>query len=284
VHSRSGSQPIYRDFPASLGALLGPCVAALLAVSFLSVVASAPAGARAPRIRKPGAPTGVVANPVNSDTALAVSWTAPSSNGGSTITGYTVTVTPGEGQTCSTTGALTCTVDSLAARRYMVKVRASNAVGQGKAAKIQATVPNCEDLEPYADLQSCDLEGTDLPDGNLTGANLTEADLDPLEQDLKFKVSDLSGANLSGATLTDAQVNNAILNDIDLSGASLIGASIQSAEMMEANLTDANLTDANLNGTSLAGSTFTGTTWSNTTCPDGTNSDNDGGTCVNNLA
>jgi hypothetical protein len=24
-------------------------------------------------------------------------------------------------------------------------------------------------------------------------------------------------------------------------------------------------------------------TWSNTTCPDNTNSDNDGGTCVNNL-
>jgi len=25
-----------------------------------------------------------------------------------------------------------------------------------------------------------------------------------------------------------------------------------------------------------------GDTWSNTTCPDGTNSDGDGGTCVNN--
>ena len=28
---------------------------------------------------------------------------------------------------------------------------------------------------------------------------------------------------------------------------------------------------------------FTGAIWSNTTCPDGTNSNNDGNTCVNNL-
>jgi hypothetical protein len=46
----------------------------------------------------------------------------------------------------------------------------------------------------------------------------------------------------------------------------------------------ANLTDANLYGTLGDGVTnWTGVIWSNTTCPDGTNSDSDGGTCINNM-
>lgn len=36
-------------------------------------------------------------------------------------------------------------------------------------------------------------------------------------------------------------------------------------------------------GANLDGATLVGVTWNDTTCPDGTNSDNDGGTCVNNL-
>jgi hypothetical protein len=33
----------------------------------------------------------------------------------------------------------------------------------------------------------------------------------------------------------------------------------------------------------MSGATLFGVTWNNTTCPDGTNSNGDGGTCVNNL-
>ncbi|HEY5025664.1 MAG TPA: fibronectin type III domain-containing protein, partial [Acidimicrobiales bacterium] len=54
----------------------------------------------------PGAPTGV--NASAGDSSASVSWTAPASNG-STITGYTVTSSPG-GHTCVwTSGPLTCT-------------------------------------------------------------------------------------------------------------------------------------------------------------------------------
>ena len=41
-----------------------------------------------------------------------------------------------------------------------------------------------------------------------------------------------------------------------------------------------NRTNANLRGTKLSGSTVTGVIWNNTTCPDNTNSNNHGNTCV----
>ena len=58
----------------------------------------------------PGAPTHVTA--VAGDAKATVSWTAPASNGGAPIISYSV-FTTGSGQTCSTSGALSCTVTGL---------------------------------------------------------------------------------------------------------------------------------------------------------------------------
>ena len=82
----------------------------------------------------PGAPTGVLAS---SDSASAdVSWTAPTSNGGSPISGYTATAYTSisgattAGTACTTTSALACTVTGLTnGTTYFVGVTATNAAG-----------------------------------------------------------------------------------------------------------------------------------------------------------
>ena len=78
---------------------------------------------------KPGKPTSLVA--VKADGAASLTWTAPSSNGGRTISGYTVTSTP-DGKTCTTTGARGCSVSGLTdGKEYTFTVHATNAVGDG---------------------------------------------------------------------------------------------------------------------------------------------------------
>jgi hypothetical protein len=93
---------------------------------------SAASGAITPRT-VPGAPTGVTGTPGNA--AVDVSWTAPASNGGSAITGYTVT--PYIGATAQTpvvfnSTATTQTITGLTnGTAYTFKVKATNAAGTG---------------------------------------------------------------------------------------------------------------------------------------------------------
>lgn len=111
--------------------------------------------------------------------------------------------------------------------------------------------------------------------GRLAGKDLTGAYLPHAE---------VTGVSFAGSDLTGAYLATLRGNTADFTGANLTGAVLDDAELYRADLTGANLTGASLRRVSLGATVLTGATWSNTTCPDGTNSDGDGGTCAGHLS
>ncbi len=91
----------------------------------------------APGIKVPGAPTGVKATP--GDAKASVTWTAPASDGGAAITGYTVTAAPGGAHTTSKTPSATVT-GLTNGTSYTFTVKATNSAGTGAPSTASAAV------------------------------------------------------------------------------------------------------------------------------------------------
>ena len=89
----------------------------------------------------PGAPTGLTVG-ARTDTTIALTWSAPSSNGGAAITGYTVeyaTDPSFTGALSANTTGTSVTLTGLALSAYYIRVRARNSVGTGSASAVATT-------------------------------------------------------------------------------------------------------------------------------------------------
>jgi LPXTG-motif cell wall-anchored protein len=100
-------------------------------------VSNSGAGTVSRIIFPPQPPLNVTATP--GDAKATISWGAPTNTGGSPITGYSATASPG-GKSCTTTTATSCTITGLTnGTMYSVSVTASNAVGTSDPSVVAVT-------------------------------------------------------------------------------------------------------------------------------------------------
>ncbi len=169
-----------------------------------------------------------------------------------------------------------------------------------------------------ANLENADLAGADLDATDVSGTQFAGADLSGIEvpdglsgtapaslpanwiwendpaantsfllgPGVDLSYGDISDVDWNNADLEGANLSNFEADQSNLSGVNFTGANATRVvfEGGSTNLSGANFADANLSGADInSNADLAGVIWSNTTCPDGTNSNNDGGTCSNNL-
>jgi uncharacterized protein YjbI with pentapeptide repeats len=211
-----------------------------------------------------------------------------------TVSVVTVTVAPKGTLAIQTSGAFTYVPKAgfIGADTFTFKATVNGKVGPATTVTIYviasgATCPGCNlaglNLGPISltgvNYANANMASVVAPGSNFSGSNLTSATLTYAS----LSSANLTGTNLSSANLSSADLSKANLSGANMSNANLSGAALASANLTGANLSNVNLTGTNLSGAATAGATFTGVTWSNTTCPDATNSNSHGNTCVGHL-
>jgi uncharacterized protein YjbI with pentapeptide repeats len=170
-----------------------------------------------------------------------------------------------------------------------------------------------------ANLTNADLSGLrpmDLTGANLAGANLSGADFQGASfvganlalatggRTASVLIANFSGVDLRhvdfayfyggpglvGANLSGKHLENVEFREVDLSNADLSGATLKSVSSYDIDLRNADLSNATLDSVSLYSANYmttanlTGVTWINVTCPDASNSNTNGSTCVGHLS
>jgi len=155
-----------------------------------------------------------------------------------------------------------------------------------------------------ADLSNTDFTNANVTEGDFRQASLTNAALNGSYNGSNFAGFDFSpthpngahfneNTNLTNAKFTDFATLDAPLSinfeRADLTGSDFRNSNMESSTFRQAIVTNANFTgdsisDSDLRGTDFTDALLSGTTWSNTLCPDSTNSDDNGNTCVGHLA
>ena len=125
------------------------------------------------------------------------------------------------------------------------------------------TVVDCSASGGMVDLEGCDFSNQDL-------------------QGFFAPYSDFTSANLTNTNLSSAELTGSNFYLVTASGAQFLYSDLTNADFAGATLTNANFGDANLTG-AFFNTDLSTVVWGDTTCPDGTNSNADGGTCANHL-
>ena len=172
-----GSDAVTLDTSAAVGAFASPDVGANRAVVISGLALAGvdrgqytvvqPAASATVTATVPGLPSSVSATA--GDARATVEWSAPVFTGGTPITGYTVTASPG-GRTCTwTSGPLVCAIADLTnGTAYTFTVRAVNAVGTGGASSASPAVTPAAPPVPVAPAPPAALDDTATvsPDGS----------------------------------------------------------------------------------------------------------------------
>lgn len=94
---------------------------------------------------------------------------------------------------------------------------------------------------------------------------------------------DFSGSSFINAIVSGGILDGAILSNTDFTNANLTSTNFIGANFTNANLSGADLHGVNLTGADMTNANLTDVIYFQTFCPDGTNTDENGGTCTGHL-
>jgi uncharacterized protein YjbI with pentapeptide repeats len=191
-------------------------------------------------------------------------------------------------------GVLAFTVDTFAntpsTLTTCTKVNRHGVLGKTKVSAT-GSCSGTQKLQTWTDSRYLDVmklsQGTSSTT-NFTGLNLSDLNLPGINGSMA-RSADFSGDNFTSSQLVDGIDDNFV--GANFTGATIGGDGSDAGAYWGSDFNGANFTNAffaadntgtaadfNFNG--LSSATFLGAIWNNTTCPDQTNSNSDGNTCV----